>query len=231
MNQFYCVCFADLKKYRYNYWFCFPAFVTPTAVMDRSTLGVKFTSEQREKFRLAANLGNAKHQLWWLIFCLQQILLLVYPFKLQWLWRTRKPHTRAYVALTITCGIRREPQGKHRPNFRVVRRIYHCLIDHVILWHGLISYLKLRKVERKKLHWQISSEGKIKNVFKTCLSFRGNVSRQRTKRDKRQKQCYLQHGNTFYHRADFIPWILNMLHCELWFFKERDKSTSYLSAN
>ncbi|XP_063679935.1 ubiquitin-like modifier-activating enzyme ATG7 isoform X2 [Bolinopsis microptera] len=57
INQFYCVCFADLKKYRYNYWFCFPAFVTPAAVMERSTLGVKFTSEQKEKFRSAANLG------------------------------------------------------------------------------------------------------------------------------------------------------------------------------
>ena len=49
LNQFYCVCFADLKKYRYNYWFCFPALVTTTHLVTKDDLRTKFTDEQKQK--------------------------------------------------------------------------------------------------------------------------------------------------------------------------------------
>lgn len=60
LNQFYCVCFADLKKYKYSYWFCYPAFVTSTAdIVTRATLGESFSTEQKEKIRSLGTLGAA----------------------------------------------------------------------------------------------------------------------------------------------------------------------------
>ena len=59
LNQFYCVCFADLKKYKYSYWFCYPAFVTSTAnIVSRATLGESFSTEQKEKIRSLGTLGE-----------------------------------------------------------------------------------------------------------------------------------------------------------------------------
>ena len=59
LNQFYCVCFADLKKYKYSYWFCYPALVTSTAnIVSKGTLGDSFTSEQKEKIRSHGKLGD-----------------------------------------------------------------------------------------------------------------------------------------------------------------------------
>ena len=57
LNQFSCVCFADLKKYRYNYWFSFPALVTPANLVEKRVVGQTFSDVQKQQLLSVCSSG------------------------------------------------------------------------------------------------------------------------------------------------------------------------------
>lgn len=78
LNQFSCVCFADLKKYKYNYWFCFPALVSEATVISKNNLGNVLDKKQLSKLQSTKCQGEHARENKSCLLCAKRAYRIIY---------------------------------------------------------------------------------------------------------------------------------------------------------